>query len=182
MADLKPPLSGGYSIWLESSSDERQFFQELIIRLADRYGGQHFSPHVTLLSLPTWQEDRLEEAQYLLDDLTDNVGPFTLELTGVGQRDRYLQSVFLHAAHTQELGMLLELTRHLCLDSMPNYMPHASLFYGDLITKDKKKLVAEIDFDFPRPHPIASVSLVWAKGWPSEWEVVSRVPLIVPTP
>src|SRR5437870_349676 len=102
MADLKPPLAG-YSLWLESNDEEKRFFQGLINALAVRYGGQRFDPHVTLLSLLNWPEDKFEEAQYHLDSLVEGVKIFSLELIGIGRRDQYFQSVFLPAVPTPEL-------------------------------------------------------------------------------
>lgn len=177
MADLRPPLAGGFSLWLEPDEETGQVFDVLIKKLAEAHKGDSFAPHITLLSMLDWSEERAEVAQDLLATLVERFRPFTLEFTGIGFRDTYFQSLFLPVVPAQPLVALRRMTATLFEQPAHPYMPHASLYYGDLSVTQKQKIVADLIAEVPQQQAVQSISLISAKGYPCDWEVVARFPL-----
>jgi 2'-5' RNA ligase len=186
MADIQPPLSGYIALWLIYDEETTQTLDELIRNIAkacyrdESQREKHiFGAHETLLSWPGSTED-LEHAQgVILDELVEGEHTFTSEFTGIGQRPIYLQSLFLNVVPTRPLEALRKKACRLAGQPNEFYMPHASLLYGHLPRMAKNQLVNAHTSQIPGQATVVAVSLVFAQGWPSEWETIARFPLTV---
>jgi 2'-5' RNA ligase len=161
------PRAKGISLWLMPEGEEHDRLSALIDRLAARFGTVSFAPHVTLLAgLPGPEREVLERAGVLAAE----IGPLSLELSGVGGTEAHFRCLFLRA-HPQRV--LREAHGRAALrfgrEPEPSFDPHLSLLYGRLEARAKAPLVQELAeetaarFDARRLH-------VWrTRGAVGEW-------------
>ncbi|HEX6983078.1 MAG TPA: 2'-5' RNA ligase family protein [Balneolaceae bacterium] len=106
----------------------------------------------------------------LVDTLAHTLHPFELTLTTVDHRSSFYQSLFVHVQETKQLMELRKMAvRFFDGSSDENYMPHLSLLYGDLSTKEKGRMLNNIGREFYKNMEIKSLVLMKTSGEPNQW-------------
>jgi 2'-5' RNA ligase superfamily len=145
------------SFWLIPTLDDREFFQQIIDRLAARYEAPRFTPHVTLYFGKFAQESVAE--------LLSQVGR-TVTLQGVELRvdrlhytDQFTRTLFVQF-HPQSIAtQFSEILAQSDLDPVGFSLdPHLSLIYQPLDLATKQQLVTEIQL----PRSIVRFDQLWA--------------------
>jgi hypothetical protein len=178
MTDLKPPLTG-FSLWFMTSGEHRAFLQSLIQELSAIYQTPAFEAHATLIGLLEREDESVVMAG--ARELARVGAPFEIEIIGTDIRDHYFQSVFLTCAPAPEAVRLNARARSLFHhEDDPPLMLHWSAVYGDLDAVVKQTIKHNIDsrLSFPRRVPVAELAVVNTKGYPPDWNIVQRFPLI----
>lgn len=175
--DIKPPISG-YSIWYMLSEDDQVKLQQLIDKLSQIAGSCRFDAHATLIGLLDYKGDRKQLVNGI-STLARSSSPITAEVTGVGMRSAYFQSVFLPVVPSKPL---LELNRAACTffdqEKDSPFMPHISMAYGDFDWQIKQNMLEHIvaKVSFPQMVVFDRLALVRVDGYPDEWVIEEESP------
>jgi len=168
MFDPKSSSTMGYHLFLIPPEKERLELQAIITSLATGYDSISFEPHITLLA-------RIEESdeKHLLEltkCLAKEHEPISVVLEGVGIEDAYYRALYYRVRENNALMSMHEHAIGLFKTSASApYMPHLSLYYGNLPTLHKEAmssaLVPQKSFNFE----IDSVHLYRTSGEPHQW-------------
>jgi 2'-5' RNA ligase len=163
------------SLWLVPSESGRESLVGLIARLAERFGGPHFEPHVTLLpGLAGSYESVLTVAA----ELARRTPPLEIQPTRAARGDAYFRCLFLEVALTRELGAAHELARTLFdARSEAPFFPHLSLAYGWLTQPEKERFLGEIGAEIPGAFRVDTLDVFHTEGLAASWRRVGRFAL-----
>jgi 2'-5' RNA ligase len=125
--------------WLLPAEPARAYFQEIIERLAAKYDGPAFEPHLTLAVGP----DRRDKAERTLAGLT--TGSIGLRFIGLSFSPRFIRTFFVRFAPS---AALLHLRDSLGMMATEPFDPHLSLLYQKLPGAEQKRLAVEIQLPF----------------------------------
>lgn len=165
-------IAKGYSLNILPSGKEYESFVRLIKKLAERYGGPVFAPHITLLGQAAEDETT---AIKLSEKLTAEQEPFTVILDRVDYEDYYFRALFIYAKKTEPLESLHNMAKKIFnKGNIPPYMPHLSLLYGDFPISLKEKIISEIGKEMNTTFTVNSVWLFKTEGLANEWYPVKE--------
>lgn len=136
------PRAKGFSLWLMPEGAPRERLAGWIDRLADRYGGERFPPHLTLLAgAGGLRDDVLARSA----KLAARLARFAVRLDGVGSGEGHFRCLFARAIPSNPLLAAHEAAaRAFAREPQPGYLPHVSLLYGSLSPNQKQILAREI--------------------------------------
>jgi 2'-5' RNA ligase len=153
---------------------ERDRLAAVITDLAAGYGGPVFAPHVTLAGvIPAVPE----VVAGVLAEVTAEVAPFEVRLTGVEREPVFYRALYLRAEPSARLTALREGARRaLRLEPAPD--PHLSLLYADLDEERKPAIAAGLELALPMTIRIDAAE-VWGdfREDAGRWRRLARVPL-----
>lgn len=178
--DPMPPLKG-YSLWLMGSGKGWQSLQRLMsLSQAIALSDSTFFAHATLIGLLDFRSIQKDELEQGALQLAQTCNPLTIEVTGIGMRDVYFQSMFLPIQPSVELMQLNTQARRIFKhENDPPFMPHLSLIYGYpkwLIKAEIAKMLM-LEIQFPLSITLDQLALVRVDGYPHEWEIEAKFPL-----
>lgn len=118
----------GVSLWLVPQEPLRERLTGVIGRLAARFGGPTFGPHVTLVAgLADDEAELVIRARALAGELQ----PFPLRLERVARRDEYFRALSIDAVGGDPLRAAhAAACRHFAHRPAQPFQPHLSLAYG----------------------------------------------------
>jgi hypothetical protein len=133
-----------------------------------------FAPHVTLAGvIPAVPE----VVAGVLAEVTAEVAPFEVRLTGVEREPVFYRALYLRAEPSARLTALREGARRaLRLEPAPD--PHLSLLYADLDEERKPAIAAGLELALPMTIRIDAAE-VWGdfREDAGRWRRLARVPL-----
>ena len=165
-------ISKGFWVWGQFDSASTSKIEEIYQKINDTLNGPTFDIHLTL-SGPILE---LEEGHKLkLNDLSQSLSSFRLQLNGPGIKDQFFQSLFINVHITDDLvNLKSRIDTELNLETK-KYFPHVSLYYGNAEKHVKEKLTNEIEF--PEKVLLDKVSLVRVDENIKSWEILHSYPL-----
>lgn len=155
-----------YSIWIIPPKPLYNLLKNTIDKLAKKYKGPTFEPHMTLLGDI---DESLSEIEYKVQKLAANIDKLKLSLGPVSFSTTYFQSVFVRINSTSKLMKLNMDAKKLFGRENNVFMPHMSLLYGnhDMVTREK----AATNLQFPQPSfTVNKFTITPATLDPREWE------------
>ena len=154
---------------------EREHLAGLITRLAVRFGGPDFEPHVTLLpGLAGSYESVLTVAA----ELAGRTPPLEIRPTRGDHRDEFFRCLFLEVALTRELEATHELARRLFkVRFEAPFLPHLSLVYGWLAEPEKERALGEIAGEVLGAFRVNTLDVFHTDGPVAAWRRVGRFAL-----
>ena len=179
MSDIKPPIKG-YAIWFDADVESQTKLQGLINTLAEWYEVESFLAHATLIGLLDKTKADLEAMQLACRELAGMFSEVLCEITGVGVRDAYFQSVFLTAVPSDKIVAINSQARILLgHEADVPYMPHWSAVYGDFSAEIKKGIVSDAwgTVELPMTVQLRNINLVDVSGHPKEWKIIESFPI-----
>lgn len=132
-----------YSIWLVPEECEKRSVQDIINSLLRTYGGDVFTPHLTILGEINGEETKIKK---IFTDSTKGFHSLEIFVDRVTFSTTFFQNVFILAKPTSDL---LELNLNLKKRfDMPNdfFIPHISLMYGLEDMKLREEISEKIQF------------------------------------
>ncbi len=165
-------LSGSrYSLWLMPKGEVRRRLAEAIVDLSGKYSTPAFEPHVTLAGGIVGPAREVESK---VKDLARRIPPFTVRLTTVAGLEEYFRCLFVRVAQTRPIMSANEAAREIFrLPKRPAFMPHASLLYGSLPSKEKERIIASLGRRFELEFKAATLHLYLIKREPEAWRRVA---------
>jgi len=166
----------GYSIWLMPSGEIYDKLAEIISQLSKKYSTPNFEPHLTLLgNLIGPEEDLISKTSKIAKQLK----PFEIKLKRADYLDEYFKCLFIRAGKTKEVVEANNITREIFnLKPDPEYIPHLSLMYGDLSSKTKEGILADLGKEFDISFEVKSIHLFSTTGEVKDWSKVKECLLI----
>ena len=159
-----------YALWLRPFGDASFELKKRIKKLSEKFSTPVFEPHITMLSGLRRGETELIQ---LTDTLAGSLSPFSIELTEVGYRNHYYQSIFIHVKKTQPFIDAQQTAERLfgCTTD-ESYFPHLSLMYGDISAKEKARAVHVMGKSFHISFPVHSLLLIRTEGEVEDWKKI----------
>jgi len=164
-----------YALWLAPSPDSAQALAQPMTWLRQQFGGPVFAPHVTLLGRITGEESlliaRTNELAHRLHRQRLPIGP----VSGEVYYFRCLYAVLdksrpLLQAHADALSVF-------GYNARDDYLPHISLWYGQLDGDEKGRLRSAISIRLPEAIDIDRLQLVHISVDVAGWRVVTEAEL-----
>jgi 2'-5' RNA ligase len=167
------------SFWLIPTLDDREFFQQIIDRLAACYDAPRFTPHVTLY-FGNFAEESLGE---LMSQVGRTVLPQGLELRVDRLRytDQFTRTLFVQF---QPQSIATQLSETLAQSDLEpagfSLDPHLSLIYQTLDPATKQQLVTEIQLPrstvrFDQLWAVSTCTPVQTRADVESWRVLHQV-------
>lgn len=159
-----------HAIWLRPFGEAAFELRQRIKKLSEQFHTPPFEPHITLLSGLRRGETELTQ---LSDTLAGSLSPFEVELTELGYRDHYYQSLFIHVKQTPAFINAQNTAEKLfgCKSQEP-YRPHLSLLYGNIPVEEKRKVMNTMRRSFPITFQVHSLLLIQSEGEVKDWKKV----------
>ena len=135
-----------YSLWLVPNEEtEQKYLSKTISELATKHKGPVFEPHLTILGDVNLELDVLCEK---VNKVVQNTPVLKLETSSVEYSTTYYQCVFVRVKPTPEMMQLYEdLKVNLGLTSPSVFMPHISLFYGNLPYLERNEIATSLEIE-----------------------------------
>jgi 2'-5' RNA ligase len=160
-----------YSLWLMPKGEVRRRLAEAILDLSGKYSTPAFEPHVTLAGSIVGP---VREVASKMKDLARRIPPFTVRLTTADGLDQYFRCLFVRVAQTQPIMSASAAAQEIFrLPKQPTFMPHLSLLYGNLPSKEKETIIASLARHFELEFRATTLHLYLIKREPAAWRRVA---------
>ena len=164
-----------YYLWLTPEETMAETFRVVIRRLSREYKSRLFQPHVTLASGIRGQEKDLISKTY---NLASKISGFTVQPKEFAYRDEFYRAFFIAIKPEKQLLEANLVARQIFdLSEHNDYMPHLSLFYGNLPVREKDKIKQQLDVKLLRPFKLANLVLFCTDFQTDDWYPVESVKL-----
>jgi hypothetical protein len=164
---MKGPRAKGFSLWLMPEGAPRERLAGWIDRLADRYGGERFPPHVTLLAGAGGPSD---DVFARAATLAARLARFVVRLDAVDGGEEHFRCLFARVTPSRPLLAAHEAAaRAFARAREPGYLPHVSLLYGSLSPKQKQILAREIGSEVALRFQARRLHVWSTEGPVAEW-------------
>ncbi|MGC9997470.1 MAG: 2'-5' RNA ligase family protein [Terriglobia bacterium] len=161
----------GHALWLMPSGEVCQRLTGTILELSRQYGTPAFEPHVTLAGSIVGPAREVESK---IKDLARRIPPFTVRLTTVEGLEEYFRCLFVRVAQTHPIMSANKAAREIFrLPKQPAFMPHLSLLYGSLLSKEKERIIISLGRRFELEFKAATLHLYLIKREPEAWRRVA---------
>jgi len=164
-----------YSVFLTPSDADFEYTGSLIRELCDKYDGQPFEPHITVLSGDLTDLARL---QRVVSAAVAGIRPFSLEVRKIGYSEAYFRSLFIEFEEAQQLREIrTRLLSGLEVEPADEFLPHLSLLYSEMPLRHKQALAKRLVLDRSKIH-CDEVKIVTPRnrelGWrdTSQWQTL----------
>ena len=160
----------GYSLWLMPESGISGRAQEVINKIAERWGCPAFEPHVTLLGHILGEEEKIIESA---QEVAREIGQFEADFVWAGGTDRYFKCVFVKVERSRELERANELAlKRFRMKAEEEYMPHMSLAYGEMEEQRRKEIMSSLP-DLSGRYAFDRLVVCRSTGKVSDWKYIA---------
>lgn len=168
-------IGNRYALWLAPSPDSAEALTQPMTWLRQQFGGPAFAPHVTLLGRITGEESLLVTRT---NDLARRLHRQRLPVTGISGEAYYFRCLYavldksapLLQAHADALSVFGYNARN-------DYLPHVSLWYGQLDGDEKGRLRSALTIRLPEDIEIDRLQLVHITVDVAGWRVAAEAEL-----
>lgn len=168
-------IGSRYALWLVPSAASEPALVQTLAWLREQFGGPAFAPHVTLLGRIRGEESALAARTAAL---AGQLGRLRLKVTGVSGEAYYFRCLYavlepgaaLLAAHRAALAGFGYAGRD-------DYLPHLSLWYGQLDGDEKGRLRSALATRLPADIEVDRLQLVHISVDVAGWRVVAEAEL-----
>jgi 2'-5' RNA ligase len=174
-SSMQEPRAKGTSLWLMPEGPIHATLAGRIEGLAVRLGTARFSPHVTLLPGVVGPEANVLDAARAL---AAELGPFTLESSGVDGTETHFRCLFYRVRAAEALRAAQgRAARRFGREPDPSFDPHLSLVYGTLDARVKAELSRELVQQMPPPFEARRLHVWRTEGAVGEWRALGSFAL-----
>lgn len=174
MSDAHDNKTTGYHLFLEPPEPLRGQLQNIILGLGGVYENNIFRPHVTLLGRITASDEAvlIEHVKRLSAQTT----PFLITLGEIGMEDHYFRALYLRVERNEVLESLHDLWTLKIAGATDTraFVPHLSLFYGDLAQEEKEKMISSLVLPEVMTFMVDTVHLYKTEGEVSNWKKIGE--------
>lgn len=171
-----PPLPSGYALWFVPEDPVFEKTSQVIQELSARYSSPNFEPHISLLGV--WEGSESIAAEKA-ERTAQGLSPFHVRFDSIGSLDYYFRNLFIRLEDSPELTHAYEYAHHVFGIQKPApFMPHLSLYYGNLPVQEKEALAKELETQFKHMTLIIkNLSLYFISSDLNEWRCIKTLPL-----
>ena len=168
-------IGNRYALWLAPSADSAQALSQPMAWLRDQLGGPAFAPHVTLLGRISGEEATLVEHTA---GLAGRLARLRARITGVSGETCYFRCLYATLDKSAPLvGAQADALSAFGYAARDDYLPHVSLWYGQLDGDEKGRLRSALTTRLPGEIEIDRLQLVHVTVDVSGWRVVAEAEL-----
>lgn len=169
--------TSGYHVFLEPEGPLRDELQRIIAVLAERYRGPFFPPHITLAGPFQGTESDVREQ---VASLASSMSPFSVTLGSLAGEDTFFRAFYLSINDELQLTQVREqVVKQLGLVET-TYVPHLSLFYGDIEDATREEMCRELQYPIGTTLQVHHLALYRTEGAPEAWKQITQFPLSRP--
>ena len=168
MFDSKDSETIGYHLFLIPSGELFDKLQNTINRLAEKYGGVKFEPHVTLLArIPKADEAELIEKT---EELAKAINPFEIKPKEISTEDAYFRALYCKVEPNNELKEYHQKALKIFgIQDVNPYIPHLSLYYGNVKQSIKDEMIASLSLPTNMKFLVDKIYLYRTEGEATDW-------------
>lgn len=177
MFDPKDSKTIGHHVFFLPPNNARESLQEIITSLAHAYDSIPFEPHITLLA-------RIEHSneEYLKKQaakMAQTMQPFTVVLDTLAFEDVYYRALYYKVRNREPLAAYHKTAATIFgMSENPQYMPHLSLFYGNISEEKKKEMMENTALPERIEFVVDTLYLYRTSGEAHQWRRVGEYPLV----
>lgn len=176
MFDPKDSKTVGYHLFFLPSGKLFDSMQNTINRLAEKYGGMRFEPHITLLARITKADE--SELVAKTKELASTMEPFEIEPKKIYAEDTYFRALYCKAKYNAKLKRYHQNALEMFgIQDVNPYFPHSSLFYGNVPQSTKDEMIASLSLPASMKFLVDTVYLYRTEGEAKDWVRVGAYPL-----
>ena len=159
-----------YCLWLRPTQNQIDKYGQIISQLAHQYKSLSFPAHITLVSGLTGDLNSLKQS---CQNIVDSTSKFDISCNTISYTDEFYKNFFVLADLSNNLIQLYETTiQKLNFNSEEEYIPHVSLYYGNLNLETQKKLAEELEDDYPKVFNLERLDIYEHSGTIMQWYLV----------
>lgn len=176
MFDPKESKTVGYHLFFLPSGELLNSLQNTINRLAEKYGGAKFEPHLTLLArIPKTDEAELVAK---IQQLATTMSPFEVEPKEICAEDAYFRALYCKAEPNPTMEEYHQKALEMFgVQDVNVYMPHLSLYYGNVPQSTKDEMIASLSLPASMKFLVDKVYLYRTEGEAQNWVQVGEYSL-----
>lgn len=165
-----------YYLWLTPENSACSRFAEIIQRLGQKYHSRLFDPHITLASGITGREAELIAKTEIL---SKRLSRMIIKPQEFNYLNEFYRALFLLIKPDEILINANTIAKQFfALPSNQEFMPHLSLFYGDLPAKEKREIICKIDPKLLEQFHVNKIALFCTCQNSNKWYLVKSFELI----
>ena len=174
MEKFKKEEKNFYSIWAIFEKEIDNKINSIKKKIQSRYKCPDFPPHLTLSCCLDINLSNMDE---YLQKVATQLNKFEIIIEGYGYENKFFQSIFLNVKKNENfIEQKKEIDRIFNLKKN-NYMPHVSLFYGNLEKEKKIKLINLLP-KFNVITNIDKIALVLNDEQNLKWKIIKVLDLL----
>lgn len=176
MFDPKDSKTVGYHLFFLPSGKLFDSLQNTINRLAEKYGGMKFEPHITLLARITKADE--SELVAKTKKLASTMRPFEIEPKKIYTQDAYFRALYCKAKYNAKVKRYHQRALEMFgIRDVNPYFPHLSLFYGNVSQSTKDEMIASLSLPASMKFLVDTAYLYRTEGEAQDWVRVGEYPL-----
>ena len=168
MFDPKDSKTIGYHLFFLPQGELFDSLQSTINTLAEKYSGVKFEPHLTLLA----RIPKAEEAELVAktQQLAATMQPFEVEPKEILIEDAYFRALYCKAEPNAKMEEYHQKALEMFgVQDVNAYMPHLSLYYGNVPQSIKEKMIASLSLPASMKFLVDKVYLYRTEGEAQDW-------------
>ena len=173
MFDPRDPATIGYHLFFVLKGELGERFSTVIKSLAAENGGPVFDPHLTLLARIEGTES---DVRARTGKLAGMLKPFTITAGSIAKEDAFFRALYLLAIPSPELSNARAKTLEVFDRNDSSYLPHFSLFYGNVSDEEKSTMEASITESLTFGFLVDRVYLYDTPGITETWKCIGEYP------
>jgi 2'-5' RNA ligase len=159
-------MSHIFSVWLSMDEPVKSYLSQLIKQLCYKYNAVPFEPHLTLVSGTYVSFTDIKEQ---LDYFVESFSPVVLTIQKINYTKKYFNTLFIEFESSELLHSLHEKAKSTFKNTRSKlFLPHISLLYKNIHSKEKKKIARSIDITF-KQICLNQVKIVTPKQNDMDW-------------
>tara|TARA_B110001454_G_C12601542_1_gene384678 strand:+ start:334 stop:828 length:495 start_codon:yes stop_codon:yes gene_type:complete len=132
-----------YAIWLTFSKNDRKYLKNIINNIAKKYNAPKFEPHITVYGLIDLEINVIKK---IINKISDNHNVFVTKKIKIQQSNDLWKTIYIELEYGKELKLIYKNLKESFKDPIKyQFNPHLSLIYKILPTKEKIKIINQLD-------------------------------------
>jgi len=155
-----------FAIWLVPENIDFQYLKKIIDHLSDELKSPKFLPHITIYGIVDIEQKRIQE---VVDSL--HISPFTVKSLGVRHSEDFWKTLYIEIQENEKLNEInLSLKKEFDEFSKYEFLPHISLAYKKMETKQKIDIIKKLDIK--KEFLIDQIAILKYTENIAKWEIV----------
>lgn len=163
-------MSEKYSLWLRPIQNQIDEYGLIISQLAHEYDSVPFPPHITLIS---GLSDDLNRLIKVCEKIVTSTKKFNIPCKKISYADEFYRNLFILTDLDSNLDQLYEKSlQELSYTPKEKFLPHVSLYYGNLNLNIKEKIAKDLENSYPKVFNLERLDIYEHSGEIIEWYLV----------
>jgi len=136
-------MNNHFSVWLVPETSDKEYLEEIIKQLADKYSSPLFVPHLTLLPDANI---KLDELKIAIKQIFKDTKAFKVNVEGINQSEAFFKTVFIEIKLKEILkNLFIGYSQNKFGAILSTFKPHISLIYKILPKNEKLSIISGLN-------------------------------------